>query len=331
MAAAALSSSLMRISGRRFAPAVSRSGASSRTQEIIAPWSNAANRSFSTIGGLSSCTRSSQALGGLQNNGSKNRLPARTAVSRQKRSFSQAAMSAAAPNPGEEQMATATAGEATKEGALPPSPSGSQAGAAAEGGTTSADTSAATSGTDNNAQLISDLETQNEELKEKNDDLLSKLRYQMADAENIRKRQVLEVQQAKDYAISKFAKDIVEVADNLQRALETVPEQGDAGSATASTTDGGSTPTSAEESLKKLYEGVKLTDDILLKTLEKYGIAKLNPMNEKFDPNFHEAMFQLDSEQPKDTVVHVMQNGWKLKDRMLRAARVGTSKGPPAA
>eukprot|EP00392_Amoebophrya_sp_AT5.2_P014696 g14857.t1 len=137
----------------------------------------------------------------------------------------------------------------------------------------------------------------------------------MADMENARKRHGVELEQAKSYAISKFAKDIVEVADNLQRALEG-----------AVTSEGAQLESNTE--LKKLYEGVKLTDNIMLKTFEKYGIQKLFPMKEKFDPNFHEAMFQLDSEEPKDTVVHVMQNGWKLKDRMLRPARVGTSKGP---
>jgi molecular chaperone GrpE len=80
--------------------------------------------------------------------------------------------------------------------------------------------------------------------------------------------------------------------------------------------------------LKSLYDGVKLTDDILMKTLNQFNITRLSPMGEKFDPKLHEAMFQLDSDKPKDEIVHLMQPGWKIKDRLLRAARVGTSRGP---
>ncbi|CAD7970114.1 unnamed protein product [Amoebophrya sp. A25] len=221
----------------------------------------------------------------------------------ERRSFSSAAA---------QQMAAA--GPESGAGGAAATPADASASAAAEASEAGASSEASPEATKESEQLA-ELLSKNEELVEKAEELKTKLRYNMADAENARKRHLVELEQAKTYAISKFAKDMVEVADNLQRALESVPAA-DA-----------SVDRNAEEDLTKLSEGVKLTDDILLKTFAKYGIEKIQPMGEKFNPNFHEAMFQLDSEEPKDTVVSVMQNGWKIKDRMLRAARVGTSKG----
>lgn len=165
-------------------------------------------------------------------------------------------------------------------------------------------------------ERISGLETELEEQKEKASDLLSRLRLAHADAENARKRHETEISNAKSYAITKFAKDVVEVADNLSRAVETFAGKED----------------KLEEGseLKSLFDGVKLTEDVLMQTFAKYSISKVDPMGEKFDPKLHEAMFTLDSDKEKDAIVHVMQPGWTIKDRLLRAARVGTSKGPTA-
>jgi len=184
---------------------------------------------------------------------------------------------------------------------------------------------------DNTSELdnkISDLETQLEEQKEKTKELTSNLRLAYADFENARKRHTTEIDNAKAYGINKFAKSMTEVADNLHRALEgnvnpsNMAEKSDE---------------EVKEAFKQLHEGLKLTDDILMKNFSQYNIEKISPElpaegssegGEMFDPKLHEAMFTLDSETPKDTIVHLMQPGWKIKDRVLRAARVGTSKGP---
>merc|ERR1712085_62507 len=152
---------------------------------------------------------------------------------------------------------------------------------------------------------ILELETALTEQREHSEDLLAKLRYAHADAENSRKRREVDLENARNYGIQKFAKNIVEVADNLSRALETVDES----------------KLDSNEELKSLHTGVKLTDDELLKALKQYDISKINPMGEKFDPKWHEAMFQVDSPEPKDTIVHLMQPGWRIKEGLLRAAR----------
>ncbi len=90
-----------------------------------------------------------------------------------------------------------------------------------------------------------------------------------------------QVTNARQYAITKFARSVAEVADNLQRATESVKEE----------------DLAKNEQLKLLYEGVKMTDSTLLKIFKEYGITKYDPMGEKFDPNFHEAMFQVESEE----------------------------------
>lgn len=108
--------------------------------------------------------------------------------------------------------------------------------------------------------------------------------------------------------MQKFAKSIIEVGDNLQRATETVKVDN-------------KEELKTNAALKQLFEGVELTESTLLKCFQQFGIEKIVPSiekGEKFDPNFHEAMFQMDSQEPKDTVVHVMQNGWKIKDRVSK-------------
>ena len=178
---------------------------------------------------------------------------------------------------------------------------------------------------------VSELELQLTEQKEKHEDLVAKLRLAYADNENARKRNTTDLTNAKSYAISKFAQSVVEVADNLERALDTVERaaHGDEKASAAENQKVKDEKLAKNPDLKALYDGVKITDETLLKLLKQNGIEKMFPLGEKFDPNLHDAMFQMDSDKPKDTIVHVMQNGWKIKDRMLRAARVGTSKGGP--
>jgi len=117
------------------------------------------------------------------------------------------------------------------------------------------------------------------------------------------------------WPISGFARDVLGVGDNLRRALEHVDE-GD----------------KEQPGLKSLIEGVEMTERELLNVLEKNGVKPLNPANEKFDPNFHQAMFEVpNTEVPNNTVVQVVQAGYVIGGRVLRPAMVGVSKGGPKA
>ena len=133
-----------------------------------------------------------------------------------------------------------------------------------------------------------------------------------ADMENLRRRTERELRDAKAFAVSNFARDMLDVADNLSRALDAVPEGSD------------------DPALKGLKEGVEMTGRTLDRTLEKHGVRKLEPVGEKFDPNFHQAMFKMpDPSQPKDTVAQVVQPGYAIGPRVLRPAMVGVTEGGP--
>jgi molecular chaperone GrpE len=135
----------------------------------------------------------------------------------------------------------------------------------------------------------------------------------LAEMENLRKRTQKEVADARTYGVSKFAGDIVDIADNLQRAIDAVPADAKA---------------AADPGLKALIEGVELTERSLLNALEKHGVKKIDPSGEKFDPNFHQAMYEVpDASVPAGTVVQVVQAGYTIGERVLRPALVGVSKG----
>jgi molecular chaperone GrpE len=135
----------------------------------------------------------------------------------------------------------------------------------------------------------------------------------LAEMENLRKRTKREVDDARSYGITGFARDILDIADNLQRALDAVPAE------LRDTPDPG---------LKSLIDGVELTERSLLTTLEKNGVRKFDPTGEKFDPNFQQAMYEVpDASVPSGTVVQVVQAGFMIGDRILRPALVGVSKG----
>jgi molecular chaperone GrpE len=122
---------------------------------------------------------------------------------------------------------------------------------------------------------------------------------------------------ARDFAIQKFAKDLVDSVDNLDRALITVPH------------DKLTAPEKSEhlQDLANLYEGLKMTEEILLQTLKKHGLERFSPEGEKFNPNEHEATFMTPQPDKEDNVVfHVQQKGFKLNGRVLRAAKVGVVK-----
>lgn len=152
-------------------------------------------------------------------------------------------------------------------------------------------------------------------LVKENEELKDRALRLAAETENLRRRAARDVQDAKAYSIANFARDMLQVADNLDRALEAVPaeakEGGDAG-------------------LKALVEGVELTGRAMIASLERHGVRKLDPRGERFDPNFHQAMFEVpDPSVPSGTVVQVVQTGYVIGERVLRPAMVGVAKGGP--
>src|SRR3954452_24500869 len=135
----------------------------------------------------------------------------------------------------------------------------------------------------------------------------------LAEMENLRKRTSREVADARIYGITGFARDILDIADNLQRALDAVPAEMKA---------------SADPALKAFIEGVELTERSLLNTLEKNGVKKFDPQGEKFNPNFQQTIYEVpDASVPQGTVVQVVQAGFMIGERVLRPALVGVSKG----
>ena len=148
-------------------------------------------------------------------------------------------------------------------------------------------------------------------------DLKDKLLRTLADMENMRRRTEREVADARAYGIANFARDMLTVADNFQRAIDNVP---------AEARDG------AEPAFKALIEGIELTERDMLKALERHGVKRLDPQGQKFDPNFHQAMFEVpDPSVASGTVVQVVQTGYAIGERVLRPALVGVAKGGPKA
>lgn len=146
-------------------------------------------------------------------------------------------------------------------------------------------------------------------------DLRDKLLRALADIENMRRRAERDLADARLYAVTNFARDMLSVADNLGRALDSVPAEARA---------------SGEGALKGLIDGIELTQRDLLKTLERHGVKRLEPEGEKFDPNLHQAMFEVPNPTvPNGTVVQVMQTGYSIGERVLRPAMVGVSRGGP--
>lgn len=147
--------------------------------------------------------------------------------------------------------------------------------------------------------------------------LKDRLLRTLADMENQRRRTEKDVADARTYAMTNFARDMLNVADNLRRAIESVPAEA---------------RSAVEGALKSVLEGVELTERDLLNTLERHGIKKIDPAGQKFDPNFHQAMMEVpDASVPAGTVAHVIQTGFAIGDRVLRPALVGVTKGGPKA
>ncbi len=147
------------------------------------------------------------------------------------------------------------------------------------------------------------IEALQDELNKTRDDALRT----MAEAQNIRRRSEKDVENARKFALEKFAGELLGVADNLERALDTA--------------DGNN------EDVKPLIEGVELTQKSLVDTLAKFNVVQLNPLGEPFDPQFHQAMSMVENPDVEpNTVTLVMQKGYTISDRLLRPAMVMVSK-----
>ena len=164
---------------------------------------------------------------------------------------------------------------------------------------------------------MEEMQAKIEELEEKVSAKHDQVLRALAEADNARRRAQIDVENAHKFAVSKFAKSLLDVADNLSRAAESVPEN-----------------QRADESnpvLKGLYDGVVMTETVLVKTFAEHNIKKQWPMDEKFDPNVHNALFEApDPTKEPGTIMHVASAGYVLHDRVIRAAGVGVVAKPPS-
>ena len=154
-------------------------------------------------------------------------------------------------------------------------------------------------------------------LEREHAEMKDRLLRTLAEMENVRKRTEREIADSRLYSVTSFARDLLVVADNMRRALEAVTPE---------------LRSTAESGFKALIDGIELTERELLKALEKNGVRQFTPQGEKFDPNLHQAMFEIpDATVPAGSVVQVVQPGYMIGDRVLRPALVGVSKGGPKA
>lgn len=142
--------------------------------------------------------------------------------------------------------------------------------------------------------------------------LKDRLLRSMAETENLRARADRERQETRKYAVSAFARDMLAVADGLRRALDNLPGE-----------------LSGDDSIKTVIAGIEMTQRELMQMFEKHDIRPIEPMGEKFDHNFHQAMFEAEGgDQVPGTIIKVVQIGFTIHGRLLRPAMVGVAKGP---
>ncbi len=154
-----------------------------------------------------------------------------------------------------------------------------------------------------------------EALKAENNELKDRFLRLAAEMDNLRRRTERDVKDAKSYSVAGFARDMLAVADNLRRALEAIPAEA---------------RNAADQGLSSLIEGVEMTERSMLSALERHGVKKIEAEGQKFDPNFHQAMFEVPNPNvPNNTVVQVVQAGFSIGERVLRPAMVGVAKGGP--
>ena len=166
------------------------------------------------------------------------------------------------------------------------------------------------------AKLDKNSEVKTEEARANNNDKLkeleSRLLTSLAENENLRKRFDREKEDLSNYVISNFAKEILSVLDNLQRAIASVKVE---------------EVKEKTDSLSQLFEGIELTEKQIISTFERFKIEQIKSLGEQFDPNIHQAMFEVEKDdQEAGTVAEVVQEGYKIGDRLLRPALVGVVK-----
>lgn len=159
--------------------------------------------------------------------------------------------------------------------------------------------------------------TELENLYAENAALKEKALRAMAEAENVRRRAEREVADAKLYGVANFAREMLAFADNLRRAVESVPIE---------------TRDALDPAIAALVDGVELTEKDFLSRLTRFGVRKIDAEGARFDPNLHEALFEIpDETQPAGVVAQVVEQGYTIGDRVLRPAKVGVTRGGPRA
>jgi molecular chaperone GrpE len=159
--------------------------------------------------------------------------------------------------------------------------------------------------------------TELENLYTENAGLKDKLLRALADMENLRRRTEREVSDAKSYGATNFAREMLALADNLQRAIDTVPQAERQG---------------LDAKVVSLIEGVELIERDFHSRLARFGVKRLEPLGGRFDPNLHEALFEIpDESKPAGTVAQVIEPGYTIGERVLRPAKVGVTRGGPKA
>jgi molecular chaperone GrpE len=152
-----------------------------------------------------------------------------------------------------------------------------------------------------------------EALQAENAELKDRVLRTHAEMENLRKRTERDVADTRSYAIAGFARDMLSATDALSRALLVIPEE---------------TRQTAEGTLKSLIEGLELAEREMQRLLGKHGVKPIEAAGQKFDPNKHQAMFEVpNTAVPEGTVVQVVQEGFAIGERVLRPAMVGVAKG----
>ncbi len=156
-----------------------------------------------------------------------------------------------------------------------------------------------------------------EALQAENAEMKDRVLRTLAEMENLRRRTEREVGDAKSYGVTSFARDMLTFADNLRRAVEAVPLE---------------VRDDADPRVKSFIEGIELTERDFLSRLNRFGVKKLEPLGKRFDPNMHEALFEVPDESvPAGTVMQIVETGYAIGDRVLRPAKVGVSRGGPKA
>lgn len=166
--------------------------------------------------------------------------------------------------------------------------------------------------------MISEQDKEIETLKEQVKQYKEKLVYQLAENDNTIKRYKKEIDSTREFAITKFAKDLLDVRDNLDLADAHIKKI---------KIDEVNDIQELKKHVTEIKKGMDMTSHVMDNCLKRFGVVQFSPLGEKFDPNLHEGIFTLpESEHPNNHVGAVMQSGWKIGDRVLRAAKVGIVK-----